>query len=106
MHDFRRLGWFATSAASDSIHPEVDAPSAPSAASRMTCLRFSRGTWRFMAKPSLEDRQDGRPTYVRTDDVSMIQMELRPIENGPEHVGQGFRAFLGGLTLIDEPDQG
>ena len=47
MHDLRRFGCAAVSAARASIQPEAEAPEAPAAASRITCRRVSCGTWRF-----------------------------------------------------------
>src|ERR1700733_6617791 len=47
MHDLRRFGCLAVSAARASIQPEAEAPMAPAAASRITCRRVSCGIWRF-----------------------------------------------------------
>ena len=43
MHDLRRFGCPAVSAARASIQPEAEAPRAPAAASRITCRRVSCG---------------------------------------------------------------
>ena len=47
MHDLRRLGCAAASAARASIQPEAEAPKAPAAASRIICRRVSCGARRF-----------------------------------------------------------
>src|SRR6516165_3715130 len=47
MHDLRRLGFPAVSAARASIQPEAEAPTAPKAAMRIIWRRVSSETWLF-----------------------------------------------------------
>src|ERR1700733_8149597 len=86
MHDLRRFGCLAVSAAKASIQPEAEAPKAPAAASRITCRRVSCGTWRFgrlmAALPFAPDGRESSQTEriramvaarIGTDRSSMVQ---------------------------------
>src|SRR3954452_25510916 len=38
-------------------------------------------------------------------DRSMVQVELRTIQDGPEDVGEGLCPIIGGLSPVDEAEQ-
>ena len=95
MHDLRRLGCAAVSAARASIQPEAEAPRAPAAASRITCRRVSCGTWRFgrlMATLPL------RPTGASRVKRDRYARWWRP-DDGP---GQWFRWNSGPFRMAQK----
>ena len=108
MHDFRRFGCLAASAARASIQPEVEKLTTPAAASRSIWRRDSSGMeWfeRFMVFPRIEmrdsrldDAGDVAPVDVRR---SMVKAKFGAIEQGPEDVAERLGAVARRAAAID-----